>query len=94
MTGLNNYLIYDMKNLSSTTKKLVIAYASTGTGMQEVVMNEDAVQLCPADSDNILVFGNNSSNQGVLEHYRLSTNLIPPCFRCLRKNTEYRTGGC
>lgn len=78
MLGINPYFIYEMRDFINTTKKLVVCNANTMFGLQEVVISENVVQLCAPDSDNVLIFGNNNSNQGVLDHYRISTNVNNP----------------
>jgi hypothetical protein len=67
------YIAAEAKDVSSSAKKIILFYVSSGQGYQECVMTQDVAAFFTYDTDNIFVMGNNG-NQGVVQLYQVSTN--------------------
>ncbi|MEW6470216.1 MAG: hypothetical protein AB1458_14975 [Bacteroidota bacterium] len=67
------YIICSEKSITGAFRKIIVLQGETGAGMQEALMSQDVVEFFTKDSDNVFVFGN-SSGQGVIEIYQVSTN--------------------
>lgn len=68
------YIITEQHDKTSPVRKLVVYYATNGTGKQETsLLSQDVKELYSKDADNVFVFGNNGS-QGVIEIYSMSGN--------------------
>lgn len=69
----NSYLLSEQKPYTPGTAKLLV-YLPTGTPIQEQLLAQDVVVMYKKESTKAFVFGNNTSQQGVMEIYDISGN--------------------
>ncbi|MCC7302950.1 MAG: hypothetical protein IT233_09935 [Bacteroidia bacterium] len=72
-THTGNYIVADIKELTSAFRKIILFNGSTGAGIQETYMYQDVVAFYSKDNNDIFCFGNDAG-QGKMEIYQVSTN--------------------
>ncbi len=68
-----SYLLQEQKDYTSSQRKLVVYYSSSGVGKQETLIPETVTELFTKDADNVYLFGN-ASGQAKMEIYTVSGN--------------------
>ncbi|HVA97383.1 MAG TPA: Ig-like domain-containing protein [Bacteroidia bacterium] len=70
----NGKLFVEEKYITGSPINLVTFYCPFGANYQEALMPCDAVAICPKDYNDLLIFGNNASGQGVMEMFTINSN--------------------
>jgi len=72
----NNYIFAEEKNLSSSAENLVLYFASSGMGYQQIVLLGPVIAMYGMDNNDVFVFGNQTSGGPYMEDYNVSGNIF------------------